>query len=291
MSKKIFCIDIGGTKTAFACYNENGEELFFEQFPTNPQDGADSLVERVFQHVKNQVAGVSIGVIASPGPLDAPIGKIINVVTMGWKDVFITKLFEKKFGFEFKLLNDCDAGALGVWKFGGYRQSKTLCYLSVSTGIGGGAVINGSLFTGNGNAANFGHIKVSGNGLICGCGNKDCLELYASGSGIEKIYMEKTGNYLPCAKISQLAKDGDDLAVQIFKNAGEKISFALNSIVAVFDPDAVVFGGSVCKSKDLFMPIVTNNFTTLNIGYARDDGKQVLLGALAYAIQISNKSE
>lgn len=281
---KIFCVDIGGTKTAFACFDEQGNELFYDLFETRPKEGAVSLVNRVHDRVKSVVDGVSFGVIASPGPLNGQTGKIEYIATMGWENVPIVKLFEEKFGFSFSLLNDCDAGGLGVWKFGGFAEYKNLCYMSISTGIGGGGIVNGSLLTGKGNGANFGHIPVPGEGLQCGCGNVDCLELYASGSGMENRYFTKTGEKLVCAEIAERARSGEKNALEIFQTASEKLIFALKTIVATLDPEIVVLGGSVCKSADLFLPTVKNALPALRIEYAPTHGKQVLYGALAYGL-------
>ena len=277
-------MDIGGTKTAFAVFDGDGNELFYDLFPTNPEEGAESLVARVYDRAKDAVSGVTAGVIASPGPLDCKTGKIVFVATMGWSNVPIVELFQDKFGFGFKLLNDCDAGGLGVWKYCGFSGYENLCYMSISTGIGGGAVVNGTLLSGKGNAANFGHIPVFGEGLECGCGNKDCLELYASGSGMEARYAAKTGEKIPCAEIAKRANAGEEIALEIFKTASEKLVFALSAIVATLDPEIVVLGGSVCKSKELFLPSVQKALPALRIEYAPDNGKQVLYGALAYGL-------
>ncbi len=282
--KRIFCVDIGGTKTAFSCFDEQGNELFYERFPTCPKQGAEALVSRVYERAKPYLEKYPFdqGVIASPGPLDAGKGKIIHIATMGWKNVPLTKLFEEKFSFPFALLNDCDAGALGARKLCGLENKRSVCYMSVSTGIGGGAVLNGKLHTGKGNAADFGHIPVYGSGLVCPCGKTDCLELYASGSGIERRYKEKTGTSLSCADIADLARKGDLFCAQLFREAGEKIAFALSAIVSIVDPEAFVLGGSVCLAKDLFIGEIEKRLPQLEIFYAPESGKQVLVGAHEY---------
>ena len=282
--KKYFCVDIGGTKTAFAVFDESGKEYFYDCFPTNPQEGAKNLIDRIYESAKDVVSGISDGVIASPGPLDVKTGDIVFVATMGWKNVPIVKMFEEKFNISFKLLGDCDAGGLGVWKYCGFSEYKNLAYMSISTGIGGGIITDSKLYIGNGNAAFFGHIPVCGEGIKCGCGRTDCLELYASGSGMEKRYFEKTGKKLSCKDISSLARSGDEIASKIFDDAGDKLVFALSSIVANLDPEIVVLGGSVCKDKDLFLPKIQKSLKDLKIGFAPDTGKQVLYGALAYAV-------
>ena len=279
--KKIFCVDIGGTKTALAVFDESGKEYFYTSFPTNPHEGPNNLIERIANAANGQLDGITTGVIASPGPLNVKTGDIVYIATMGWKNVPIVKMFEDKFNMSFKLLGDCDAGGLGVWKYCGFSEYKNLAYMSISTGIGGGIIFNSKLYIGNGNAAFFGHIPVCGEGLKCGCGNTDCLELYASGSGMENQYFAKTGNKLSCKDISVLAKQGDKVALEIFDDASNKLIFALSSIVANLDPEIVVLGGSVCKDKDLFLPKIEKALPRLKIGFAPDTGKQVLYGALA----------
>jgi len=281
-NEKIFCVDIGGTKTALAVYDEKGTEYFYTSFPTNPDQGPENLIERIANAISGQLDGISRGVIASPGPLNVKTGEIVFIATMGWKNVPIVKMFTEKFNMSFKLIGDCDAGGLGVWKYCGFKDYENLAYMSISTGIGGGIIANSKLYIGNGNAAFFGHIPVYGEGLKCGCGKTDCLELYASGSGMEKRYLDKTGKILSCKDISTLARSGDKVAMDIFEDAGDKLAFALSSLVANLDPEIVVLGGSVCKDKDLFLPKIEKALPNLKIGFAPDTGKQVLYGALAY---------
>ena len=117
-------MDIVGTKTAFACFDEHGNELFYDLFEPCPSEGAICLVNRVYDRVKSVVNDVSFGVIASPGPLNTETGEIVYVATMGWKNVPIVKLFEDKFGLSFSLLNDCDAGGSAYGNAEGFPPIK-----------------------------------------------------------------------------------------------------------------------------------------------------------------------
>lgn len=286
-----FCIDIGGTKTAYAVYSESGEELFYGLFPTFPERGIYDLSERIYTATADVLSkyapNIVCGVIASPGPLDIPNGKIVDIVTMGWKDIPIVSLFETKFGFRFLLLNDCNAGALGVYER--YAKDKnSVVYISVSTGIGGGIVLNGTLYNGKGNAAEIGHLPVPGNGIQCGCGKIDCLELYASGTGIERRYLDLTGKKLSCADIANNARKGELKALTVFENMGNKVMFALRSVVSVLDPETIVFGGSVCKAADLFFPTIQRQFPDLSVIFADESGKQVVFGAYVYGKNFKN---
>ncbi len=284
MTEAYFCVDLGGTKTAWAVYDKSGTELAYGKFPTEPAKGAADLVRRVHENAspvleKYRILGACL---ASPGPLDLKNGKIVRIVTMGWENIEIVRLFSNQFKLPFLLLNDCDAGALGVAHLPEFRSYRTVCYMSLSTGIGGGIVIDGNLFNGQGNGGNFGHMPVPGEGLPCGCGKVDCLELYASGSGLERRYRLFTGTKLSCAEIEALAKQGDQVAHRLYRDAAAALLFAADSLKAVIDPDILVLGGSVCRSGDILLDLITMHHKT---GFAPEDGKQVLAGAFVYAQQ------
>lgn len=283
MSKFVFCVDIGGTKTACAVYDEDGKEIFYDCQPTLPEKGLDDLIDRIAARTCGKLKNVSYGVIACPGPLDIPNGKIIYIATTGWKDLPVVEKFEKKFSFPFALLNDCNAGALGAYALYA-RESSSVVYISVSTGIGGGAVLDGKLYNGKGNAAEIGHLPVVGSGLHCACGKADCLELYASGKGIENRYYDKTGDKKSCSEIVSMAKNGDKTAKEIFTKARKALAFAIRSVVAAFDPEVVVFGGSVCKAKEMFFGEAIDYLHGCGTGirFAKEDGKQVLYGGYLY---------
>lgn len=276
------CVDIGGTKTALAFYGADGGELFYDKFPTHAELGAERLVREIGVHVRRyrEWRRAGRGIVAAPGPLDARGGILLDIVTMGWKNVPVCDLLSRELGLPFSLINDCDAGALGVYH-SGYEACPSLVYFSLSTGIGGGAVLGGKEYTGAGNAANFGHIPVTGEGLLCGCGGRDCLELYASGSGIERRYLARTGNALGCAGIEAAARAGDALARQLFSEAGSALGQAAEAVRAVLDPACFVFGGSVCHAWDL-MEEQFSRCTRVRPHFADASGKQVLLGAYHY---------
>ena len=285
MKPVFFCVDIGGTKTAWAVYDGAGNELAYGRFPTEPARGAEDLADRVRKDAAPALVGYDLigACIASPGPLDASRGLILHIVTMGWTNVEIAKLFSERFGVPFLLLNDCDSGALGVASRPELCGCRSVCYMSVSTGIGGGIVIDGKLYNGRGNGGDFGHMPVPGEGLKCGCGKTDCLELYASGSGIENRYRTATGKALPCAGIEALAREGDPVACRVYEDAAKALVFAANALHAVMDPEKLVLGGSVCRSGDLLLAPLKRSYP--DVVFADDDGKQVLRGAFVYARQ------
>lgn len=281
------CIDIGGTKTAVALYDGSSAELCYRQFPTAPAEGSRALAERVYESVRGALAEhpAACGVIASPGPLDSARGVLLSPVMLGWKNEPVVKIFEEKFGMPFSLLNDCDAAALGVAEEFGFSEKGTLCYITISTGVGGGTLVDGKLLQGAGNASEFGHIPVAGQGLRCGCGKTDCLELYASGTGIENRYKAVRGEFLPCAQIAARAREGEQAAVQVFAEAAKYLADGVRTIKAVLDPDIIVFGGGVVKDGDLLLPGLRG--CGVRTECTAQGGKQVLHGALLRALQMN----
>ena len=281
MKQAYLCIDLGGTKTAIGLYGENKEEYFYQVIPTNPENGALDLLERIDSLLPKEYSFIR-GTIASPGPLDCEAGKIVNVVTMGWQDIPIVKLLEEKFGCSFNLLNDCSAGALGVWSYDAKKEANNLCYISLSTGVGGGIIINKKLYLGNGNAAEIGHLSVSNDGRMCGCGNHDCLELYASGSGIANLYYEKTGVKLTTKEIALKALEGDELSLELFRDMADKLHTVLVNINKLIEPDVIVIGGGLTASSYAFWDKMTQGIS--NVILSTLNGKQVILGALEYCL-------
>lgn len=279
--KYYFAVDIGGTKTAVAVYDERYRQLRYARMNTEPSAGAEKLAEKIrrmtFDWPELQVLSASC--IACPGPLSRETGRVFNNTTLGWKNVCVTQLFADAFGTSFSILNDCNAGALGAAK----DYDGTLVYLSISTGIGGGIVSGGRLFEGAGNAAEFGHLAVKrGRGLKCGCGRTDCLELYASGTAVEKAYFELTGERASGEVLARKAQAGDEKALDVYHEAAVRVNDALADILTMIDPDRVVVGGGAVESpirRFIRLPDVSKAM----LSFA--NGDHVLLGAARVAAE------
>ncbi len=264
-------------------YDDFSQELLYSVFATEPSKGVEDWLCRVAATVGE--IDCSAGCIASPGPLDVSAGCIVNVATMGWKNVPIVDLLQKKFNCKFYLINDCNAGALGVLRRQCSDKSANIAYLSVSTGIGGGIIVDGKLYVGNGNAAEFGHVHIDGDGIPCGCGRTDCLELYASGSGIERLYFRQTKTSLSCREIAARAENGDAVATRLLSDAGQKLNAFVKNLNTVMDFDAVYVGGSVANCQLVFEEMKKS----VNIFRVLPDGKQVIYGALEYLLDCELK--
>jgi glucokinase len=166
------------------------------------------------------------------------------------------------------LENDATAGALGEFRYGAGRDADTMVYLTISTGIGGGAVIDGRLHRGAaGNGGEFGHVMVRTDGRPCMCGRRGCLEGYASGTSIAQRAREAVAERGAGSSLAALdtiraedvvaaVAEGDALATELWDETVDVLSVALTDFVNVFEPDLVVLGGGVTRSGDaLLVPV------------------------------------
>ena len=185
----------------------------------------------------------------------------------GWVNVPIAEIMEKEFGIPTRVDNDVRCAALGELNYGAGQGCDNLICITVGTGIGSGLVINGKLVRGASNAAGeIGHIKLDMNGgPLCGCGDRGCLEAFASGPSIvamaeEYIKGGKSTKYRELANpditpyiVSEAAKQGDPVAKRIFTIVGEYIGIGLASVVNLLNPEKIIIGGGVAAAGDLLL--------------------------------------
>ena len=146
MKNNYLCIDLGGTKTAISIYDENEIEEFSITVSTDPEQGFDSWLSRIKNSIPELMINESThGCIASPGPLDIDNGMIVVAPTLGWRNINLVERLEEAIGIDFVLINDANAGALGAWSI---YKGRNILYVTVSTGIGAGLIINNDLYNG-----------------------------------------------------------------------------------------------------------------------------------------------
>ncbi|MDH2915401.1 MAG: ROK family protein, partial [Gallionella sp.] len=184
--------------------------------------------------------------IGFPGFIDPSSRQIIsspNLPNLSNADI-ITPL-ERHSGLPVALENDASAAAYGEYALSG-QEDGDLVYLGLGTGVGGGLVLQGGLHGGvHGVAMEIGHLTVERDGRLCGCGNRGCLEQYASTNGVVQTYAELTGRTLGASDIAQAALQQDAMAVRAFERAGEYLASALAHIAKVIDVGDVVIGGGM----------------------------------------------
>ncbi|MFL5955352.1 MAG: ROK family protein [Gaiellaceae bacterium] len=256
-------LDIGGTKLAAGVVDANGVVHSFVVAPTRVDEGAESGLERLFELGRRAIAesGVdqdevrAVG-IGSGGPLDAERGVLIAPPHLpGWHDVPVVELAEAAFRLPVTLENDATAAAAGEHRWGAGAGIRNMVYLTISTGVGGGIVIDGSLYRGSrGNGGELGHVTVDWHGRLCrGCGRRGCLEAYVSGTSIAERAQEAGLDLASAEAVAAAARDGDPGARAIWDETVEALACGITSIVNLFEPELVVIGGGVTRSGEQLM--------------------------------------
>ncbi len=253
-------VDIGGTKIAAGAISEDGKVLASAEIPTLPSDGFASAMQRTkaMLHELAITANVTfegIGV-ACPGPLDPRTGIIEEVGTLGgWQGGNLAQELGGEFHVHAAVENDADAAALAEAKWGAGKGSSHLIYITVSTGIGGGIILNGQLYRGvNGAHPELGHQIIDPSGPLCYCKARGCWESLASGSSIAAWMQEQAPLATPRTgqEIASLAEKGDPIALRAMEREGYYLGLGLANIITLFTPDTIVLGGGVMKSSHLF---------------------------------------
>lgn len=267
----VLSLDIGGTKLAVAVVTPDGRSHGLIVEPTRREEGPERILSRLFDMghraiVQSGFAAVDAVGISCGGPLDARRGILTGPLHLpGWVDVPIVEQARQSFGVPAILENDATAGAMGEYRYGAARGAETMIYMTISTGIGGGAVINGRLHRGAaGNGGEFGHILVRPDGRECMCGRRGCLEGYASGTSIAFRATEAVADRGASSSLAALeriraenvvaaAAAGDALATEIWHETLDVLSIAITDLVNVIEPDVVVLGGGVTRSGDALL--------------------------------------
>src|SRR4051794_35579140 len=252
-------LDIGGTKLAAGVVDGNGVVHSFVVAPSRADEGPEPTLERLFELGRQAVAesGVdwaevqAIG-IGSGGPLDAARGVLIAPPHLpGWRNVPVNALARHAFHRPVALENDATAAAAAEHRWGAGADARNMVYLTISTGVGGGVVIDGSLYRGStGNGGELVHVTVDWHGRLCrGCGRRGCLEAYVSGTSIAERARE-AGLDASAEEVAAAARAGDPTARTVWDETVEALACGLTSIVNLFEPELVVIGGGVSRSGE-----------------------------------------
>ncbi|WP_217586514.1 ROK family protein [Lentibacillus saliphilus] len=247
-------IDIGGTKIAMAVVDQTGAVIDQKIIKTDITVEPEQVMEQIHSEVSGLIAkhpdkpikGIGIG---APGPLDSQKGEITCPPNLPlWKDVPIVQLVEGHFEMPVKLENDANAATIAEKWIGAGRDFNHFIYLTVSTGIGAGVVVEGTLLRGqNGNAGDVGHTVVDPSFGTCACGQEGCLEVVASGTAIAKKGSEIMGQTLTTEDVFNLYHDGHPQIVDLIDRVMQRLGAGCVSLINTFDTEAIVIGGGVSK--------------------------------------------
>ncbi len=272
-------IDLGGTDIKAGVVSDRGEVVYRTKIPTTGHEGGPAVIQRMSDLVgqileapdlasrRQEIVGVGVG---SPGLIDQKAGTITCPVNIpDWVDAApIKERFEATHGIRTEVDNDANVCALGEGLFGAGKGKSVVLALTLGTGIGGGIVINGKVYTGaHGYAGEVGHVTVDPEGLICACGNVGCVEAYASANGIARYTRElvgtnrkfgsllekwdEEGKPLTSKLVYEAALQNDKLAHRIIAWAGRWLGIGLGSLIVSFDPEIIVIGGGASAMGDL----------------------------------------
>ena len=270
------CLDVGGTKVLGAIFNEKDEIIY--RLKKRSKSGGDGSadVEKVIVSVveemikKSGIERDKLNAIAScaPGVIDQDRGVVLFTPNLPWRDYDMAASMRSKFGVPFYVGNDVNLGVLGEYHFGAGRGYKNIVGFFVGTGMGGGLVLNGSLFTGNQfKAAEYGHMVLDPEGPLCNCGQRGCLEAFSSKQGMsayirqqaargrETLMAEavKDGVFRSKA-LKQALKENDKVAMEAVDRACHWLAVAAGNMINVISPDLILFGGGVIEALgDLFL--------------------------------------
>ncbi|HMH07479.1 MAG TPA: ROK family protein, partial [Terriglobales bacterium] len=261
----IAAVDIGGTKIAVGIVDDDGRVLARQQTPTSADlgysrafDRTSDLLRQVAHTTGAEITGIGIG---STGPVDPFSGEIGDVNFLpGWQGSRIVADLKRLFRVRVAMENDADAAALGEAGWGAGRNKTRLIYITVGTGIGGGIILDGALYRGVDHAhPEIGHHVIDASGPACMCGFHGCWESLASGPAmVAWMKTEAPAEYphrenLAAQRICGLALAGDKLARRAVDREAYYLGLGLANLVVLFTPDAIVLGGSVMKSANLFL--------------------------------------
>lgn len=257
VKKYIIAIDLGGTNLKCALLDSGLRIKAKTSFSTKSFDNKHRLIDGVSDSVNSFILnrklakGIILGVgIGLPGPVDTLRGIVHFLPNIpGWKNVEFKKILERKTKLPVFIDNDAKLMTLAEHKIGSAKGYANVLCLTLGTGVGGGLIINGSLYRGGDNAAGeLGHLPLNENGPLCGCGGRACLETYVGNAAIIGQAHKLFGSGVPLEELSRMAGGKNAKAVKFWSRVGEKLGLALSGIVNLLNLDAIVIGGGIAEA-------------------------------------------
>lgn len=273
MTPFIVAVDFGGTQIRAALCDSQGQIYRRIAQPTGAAAGPEAVIGRLLGAIdevmtgapNDQVAGLGI---AAPGPLNPATGVILSPPNLpGWTNIPLRGLLSQRLGRPVFLNNDANLAGLGENTFGAGRGVRDMIYLTISTGVGSGIIVDGRMIQGvNGLGAEAGHMIIEPDGPLCNCGHHGCLEAFSSGAGIARHAVEriKAGKKTRITKmvggdlskvtarvVNEAAQLGDKVGTQALRRAGRYLGIGIANLLRIFNPRMIVLGGSVMKAGSL----------------------------------------
>ena len=270
--KYCFGVDVGGTTVKIGLFQADGVLVDKWEIKTRTENKGEAILPDIAEAIaekckkdgiaREDMEGIGIGI---PAPVNED-GVVKNTANLGWGYKEVTRELEELLdGMKVIPGNDANVAALGeMWKGGG-RGYDSIVMVTLGTGVGGGVILQGKILTGcKGAGGEIGHMKVNMDETrVCGCGNKGCLEQYASATGIVNMAKENVpeGSYLADKKVTAKAvfdgaKEGDAYCMKVVEKFGRYLGVALSNVAHVVDPEAFVIGGGVSAAGQILLDVV-----------------------------------
>lgn len=306
-------VDIGGTKIAAGVVDEEGTILATCKVPTPPT--AEGVIDAIADAVRTVSEGFDVEAvgIGAAGYVDEKRATVLFAPNINWRHEALKDKVEQRVGLPVVVENDANAAAWGEYRFGAGQGHDDVICITLGTGLGGGVIIGNKLRRGRfGVAAEFGHIRVVPDGLLCGCGSQGCWEQYASGRALVRYARQRaqatpgnaeillglgdgTPEGIEGKHISLAARQGDPVAVDSFRELARWVGSGLADLASLFDPSAFIVGGGLSDEGDLVLDPIRKSFRRWLVGgqwrphaqvlAARLGGKAGLVGAADLARQ------
>ncbi|WP_306257885.1 ROK family protein [Pararhizobium sp. IMCC21322] len=249
-------VDLGGTRLRAALITADGSIVKRAETATLASSGPETVLQQIEALAKEvaqsvepqQICGLGL---CAPGPLDTKAGLALSTPTItGFTDFPIQAFLAQRVPWPVLLENDAIAATYGEWKFGAGQTLENLVYVTASTGIGGGAVVDGNLLHGRkGMAAHFGHMTIAPDGPLCACGNKGCWEALASGSALDK--MARTIGLSDARAVFAAATNDNKEARLLVDETAQWLGIGLVNLMHLYSPDCIILGGGLSNGFDL----------------------------------------
>ncbi|EFL26809.1 MULTISPECIES: ROK family glucokinase [Streptomyces] len=291
-------VDIGGTKIAAGVVDEEGSILETSKVstPPTPEGVVDAIADAVRKvSTGHDVEAVGIG---AAGYVDDKRATVLFAPNINWRHEALKDKVEQRVGLPVVVENDANAAAWGEYRFGAGAGHDDVVCITLGTGLGGGIIIGGKLHRGRfGVAAEFGHIRVVPDGLLCGCGSQGCWEQYASGRALVRYAKQRaaatpenaeillglgdgTAENIEGKHISDAARQGDPVAIDSFRELARWAGAGLADLASLFDPSAFIVGGGVSDEGDLVLEPIRKSFRRWLVGNQWRPHAQVLAAQL-----------
>lgn len=294
-------IDVGGTKIAGALVDESGQIVRRDRIET-PVDSTEEIVAAISTLVRDlrdlaggEVDGIGIAVAAM---LDPRQGHVWFAPNLPWRDIDLGALVAEQVGAPVVIENDANAAAWGEYRHGAGAAHDDMVLFTIGTGVGGGCIVDDRLLHGAfGIGGELGHVTLDPDGPRCGCGNRGCLEAYASGSALVRNARELVTSASPLGEalrarcggdpdalegtdITELAQQGDLASTELLEEIGTRLGHGIASVCAVLDPAVVVVGGGVSAAGELLVGPARSAFARHLIGRGHRPTPELVLASL-----------